>query len=66
MTTQKLDLTKVDNIEFDGIDHADHPDYCDAYICGADYDGVEMTEEQLEELNEDRDFVYDKLMNHIY
>ena len=24
-----IDLTEVDNIVFDGIDHNDHPDYCD-------------------------------------
>ena len=61
-----LDYSKITNIEFDGIDHKDHPDYCDAYIVSADYDGEEMTNEQIEILNEDRDFVYDKLMDYLY
>ena len=61
-----MDTTKINNIEFDGIDHEDHPDYCDAYISSADYDGREMTEQQLEELNKDRDFIYEKLWNYLF
>jgi hypothetical protein len=61
-----LDYSKIDNIEFDGIDHSDAPDYCDAYIVSANYDGVPMTEEQIEELNEDSEFVYESLMNYLH
>ena len=61
-----LDYNKITNIEFDGIDHRDYPDYCDAYIASADYDGVEMTEEQLQLLNEDSMFVYDTLIETIF
>ena len=60
-----MDYSKIDNIVFDGIDHNDRPDYCDAYILSADYDGEEMTEEQLDELNEDRNFVYEKLHDYL-
>ena len=61
-----MNLTKIDNIEFAGIDHKDYPDYCDAYILSADYDGKEMDEQQLEELNNDGDFVHEKLLNYLY
>jgi len=61
-----IDLAEVDNIVFDGIDHNDHPDYCDVYICSADYNGVPIDQEQLDELNEDREFVYDNLMRYLY
>ena len=64
--TNELDYSKIDNIEFDGIDYDDYPDFCDAYILNADYDGVEMTEEQLELINDDRDFIYEALMKHLY
>jgi hypothetical protein len=57
-----LDYKKVGNIEFDGIDHKDYPDYCNAYILSAEYNGEQMTEQQIEELNEDLDFVYEKLL----
>jgi hypothetical protein len=61
-----LDFTKIDNIEFDGVNHSDAPDYADAYISSADYNGVEMTEQQLDELNENSDFVYEKLMDSLH
>ena len=61
-----LDYKLISNIQFDGIDHKDAPDYCDAYIVSADYDGVEMTDEQIELLNDDRDYVYEKLMDYLY
>jgi hypothetical protein len=61
-----LDYKLISNIQFDGIDHKDAPDYCDAYIVNAEYDGVEMTDEQIELLNDDRYYVYEKLMNYLY
>ena len=64
---QKMDLTKIDNIKIDGVDYTDHPEYCDAFICSANLDGVEMTNEQLDYLNENHsDFVYDSVLNFIY
>jgi hypothetical protein len=62
---KKLNYSLIDNIEFDGIDYDDYPDYCDAYITSADYDGREMTENELEELNNDLDFVYESLMSYL-
>ena len=61
-----MDYKLIDNIEVDGIDTKDYPDFCDAFIAGADYDGKEMTEEQLGELNEDSDFVYECVQNHLF
>jgi len=55
----------ITNVEFEGIDYSDSPDFCDAYIISADLDGVPMTEEQLEALNES-DLRYELLMNYIY
>jgi hypothetical protein len=60
-----IDFSKIHNIEFDGVDHSDYPDYCDAYILSCDIDGIEATEEQLNEINNDRDFLYEKLFNHL-
>lgn len=61
-----LDHTKISDIEFYGIDPKDYPDFCDAFIISANYDGEPMTEEQLEEVNQDGDFVYESLMKHLY
>ena len=62
----ELDYSKIDNIEVDGIDYADYPDFCDAYIASADYDGREMTDEELDVLNDESDFVYSAVENHLY
>ena len=61
-----MDCTKIDNVEIQGIDPKDHPEYCDAFISSADYYGVEMTEEQLDEINDNSDFVHAQVEKHLY
>ena len=61
-----MDYKKIDNIEVDGIDTKDYPDFCDAFIASADYNGKPMTDEQLDELNEDGAFVYECVENHLF
>jgi hypothetical protein len=63
---RRINLKQIDNIEFDQVDHKDHPDYADAYILSADMNGIEMTEEELDELNEDREFVHEKLIEYLF
>ena len=60
-----MNLQKIENIDFDGIDHKDYPDYCDANIVSADYDGEPLTEEQIMELNQNGDFKHDKLFEYL-
>jgi len=57
-----IDKEKIKNAEFDDIDHNDAPDYCDAYIVSAYYYDRPMTADELDEINEDRDFVHEKLL----
>ena len=61
-----MDYKKIDNIEIDGIDTKDYPDFCDAYISSADYDGKPMTDEQLDIINEDGDFQHECIMNDLH
>ena len=62
-----IDTSKVEIEDFEGIDHSDHPDYCDAYPVSATYDGKEMTDDELEELTEKHpDFIYEKLWDYIF
>lgn len=61
-----MNLQEIDNIEFHGIDHKDYPDYTDARIISADYKGVPMTDEQLDEINENGEFVHEKLFEHLF
>ena len=62
-----LDLTKITDIEFDGIDHKDYPDYCNSYISSAYYIDRPLTETELEYIQENHgDWVYEKLMNYLH
>lgn len=63
---QGLDYTQIENIELDGIDTNDYPDFCDAYICSATYMGRDMTDAELDELNDDSDFVYECVQKHLF
>jgi hypothetical protein len=60
-----MDITKIDNIIFDGIDHKDAPDYVDTFILSADYDGQTMTDEQLDEINGNAEFIHEQLINYL-
>jgi hypothetical protein len=67
----KLDYSKVHDIEVDGIDTRDYPDFCDAFIAHATIeleDGTfrDATDAELDELNEDSDFVYEQVESHLY
>lgn len=61
-----MDYLKITNVYVDGIDMGDYPDFCDAFIASAEYDGEDMTDEQLDEINEHYDFVYECVMNQIF
>jgi hypothetical protein len=62
----KLDYTQIKDIEVDGIDHADYPDYVDAFISSCTIDGREATDAELDQLNEDSDFIYECVMDYLY
>jgi len=49
----------IDNVDIGGLDWNDYPDFCDAYIESCDIDGEEATDEQLDEINNDSQLVYE-------
>ena len=51
-----MDKYKVTNMTFGGVN--DYPDFADGYIESGEIDGRPLTEDELDELNEDSDFVY--------
>jgi hypothetical protein len=61
-----MDYSQITNVEVEDIDTYDYPDFCDAYISSAEYKGKEMTEDQLEELNDDGDFVYQSALSQVF
>jgi hypothetical protein len=52
-----LDYSKITDVVVDGLYRWDHPDYVDAYISAAQYEGREMSEEELEVLNENANYI---------
>ena len=61
-----MDYNKITNVEIEGIDYADYPDFCDAFISSAEYNGKPMNEEQLDKLSEDSDFMYHSIQSKLY
>lgn len=62
----ELDYSQIKDIEVDNIKMYDFPDFVDAFIISATYMGREMTEEELDILNEDTDFVHQCVMDQLY
>lgn len=66
-----LDLSKICDAKIEGIDHCDAPDYVDAYISEAWFDEGdgkfrELTESEIDWLNDQSDYVYKKVIDWIY
>jgi len=58
----------IEDVELGGIDFGDYPDFCDAYISGAVWknSGIELTESELDEINENRELVYEQVFNYLF
>ena len=61
-----MDYAKIDNIYIGGINTNDYPDFSDAFILSADYEGKPMNEKQLDLINEDTDFVHQFVINNLF
>ena len=62
----KIDLREVTEIEIEGIDTRDYPDFCDAFISDCLYKGIPATDHELDIINEDSDFVYECVQEELY
>ena len=56
----------ITDIEWEDIDYSDYPDFCDAYIVSAKYYDIWLDQALIDKLNEDRDLVYQLLMDKLY
>ena len=56
------------DIQINDIDPKDYPDFCDAYIASAIWGdtGTELTEDEIEEVNEDRDLVHNAVHCYLF
>tara|TARA_R110000787_G_scaffold20623_1_gene61395 strand:- start:818 stop:1003 length:186 start_codon:yes stop_codon:yes gene_type:complete len=56
----------IDNVILGDIYPKDYPDFVDAYIESCDIDGTPATKQQLDELNEDYDFLQECIDKYLY
>jgi len=65
-----IDFSKLDDIEFDNVNYRDAMDFSDAFICRClindNGQWREATEEELDEINDDSDFVYEELLKQVF
>jgi len=57
---------ELESIELEGIDTRDAPDFVDAYIISASYSDRELNDAELDELNDDGDFVHEQVYKHLF
>ena len=60
-------LQNIEDIELEDIDYSDYPDFVDAYISKAYWIDTdkELTEEELDNLNSNTEFVYDQIVSQV-
>ena len=58
----KIDYNKIEVLEVSDINHYDYPEYCDAYISEANYNGKPMSDKMLDEINDNHpEFVHQQV-----
>ena len=60
-----LGTWEIEDIEVEDIEWEDVPDFCNAFIASATVNGHDATEQELDTINEDSDFVYACTMEHL-
>jgi hypothetical protein len=64
---KEYDLNLITDIDIEGIDMRDYPDFCDAFLVGATYKGRELTDEELERIQDSNpDWFYEQVWDYIY
>lgn len=61
-----LDYSKIENVDLDGVNTNDYPDFCDAYVASATYDGRDMTDDELDEINENSEYIRELVMEKLF
>lgn len=57
---------KISNIQLADVNPSDYPDFSDAYIKSAEYEGRWLTEKELDDLNENRELVYEIVIQNLF
>lgn len=62
---RKIPTSTVTDVFISSIDLEDYPYYSDAYVACAKIEGKEATQDQLDALSRDYQFIYDSIINQI-
>lgn len=63
----ELEMELICDLEFDGINRRDYPDFSDAYLASGRYGDRDLTDKELNYLNDKcRDFLYEKLWDYLH
>tara|TARA_R100000951_G_scaffold38281_1_gene32501 strand:- start:41 stop:232 length:192 start_codon:yes stop_codon:yes gene_type:complete len=62
----KLDVRKLENVVMADVLMYDFPDFVDAYVVSASFNGVELTDAQYNEVNEDHSFLQESAYQSLY
>jgi len=62
------EIDEIEDIQLDGIDTNDYPKFCDAYISYAVWvkTGKELTDKELDILNEDGAYIHELVMDYLF
>ena len=62
-----FDISEVYDVEIDGIDIKDSPEFCDAYVSSASYKDRELTEEECNQIqDENPEWFYEKVCDEAF
>lgn len=63
----QINLSQIENMEFEGVDFSDYPDFVDAFLVSAEINGRDLTEEEIDYLNDEHyEFVNESVFSSIF
>jgi len=66
MKMMQLDTRKLENVVMADVQMFDFPDFVDAYVEYAEINGVELTDAQYDEVNENYEFLQESAYESLY
>ena len=66
MKMMQLDTRKLENVVMADVQMFDFPDFVDAYVEYAEINGVELTDAQYDEVNENYEFLQQSAYESLY
>ena len=62
-----MNVQHITDVEIDGIDYNDYPDFCDAFLAAATYNNKPLTQDEMDTIQQENpDWFYSKIEEVIY